>query len=156
MKRRVVFTATTLAAALTAAGLALGAGQATKTTLNATLNVGQEVPKPTGVRPGATGVFTATVAQQSDGGGTLTWKLSFRRLTGPATAAHVNLGKVGKSGPVAIPLCGPCSSGVSGTGQVSAAVVRALLRNGAYANMHTAKNPSGEIRGQVTKAAAGG
>jgi CHRD domain-containing protein len=155
MKGKLVLVGTMLAAALTAGGLALGAGQATKTTLKATLNVGQEVPKPTGVRRGATGLFTATLSRQSDGSGMLTWKLTFRRLTGAATAAHIHLGRPGKSGPVAIPLCGPCSSGVTGTSPASANVVRTLLRNGAYANVHTLRNPSGEIRGQITKAVAG-
>jgi hypothetical protein len=148
-------TATVVAAALTATGVALGSGQGTKTSLKATLNVGQEVPKPTGVRRGATGLFTARLSRESDGGGMLTWKLTFRRLTGPATAAHIHLARPGKSGPIAVPLCGPCSTGVTGTSHASAAVVRALLRNGAYANVHTANNPSGEIRGQITKAAAG-
>jgi hypothetical protein len=156
MMSKLVLTGTMLAAALTAAAFALGAGQGTKTSLKATLNVGQEVPKPAGVRMGATGLFTATLSRQGDGSGTISWKFSFRRLTGPATAAHIHLGKAGKSGPVVIPLCGPCSSGVTGTSQASAAVVRALLRNGAYANVHTTRNPSGEIRGQITKAAAAG
>lgn len=156
MKRKHVLSATVVAATLTITGLAFGAGVATKkTSLKATLNVGQEVPKPTGVRRGATGLFTATLSKNSDGSGTLTWQLSFRRLTGNATAAHIHLARPGKSAPVAIPLCAPCSTGVTGTSQASSAVVRALLRNGAYTNVHTAKNPSGEIRGQITKAAAG-
>jgi hypothetical protein len=148
VQSKLVLTGSVVAAALTAAGLALGAGQGTRTSLKATLNVGQEVPKPTGL-------FTATLSRQSDGSGTLAWKLTFRRLTGTATAAHIHLGRPGKSGPVEIPLCAPCSSGAAGTSQASPAVVRALLRNGAYANVHTAKNPTGEIRGQITKAAAG-
>jgi CHRD domain len=145
-----------LAAAATAGGVALGAGDASKATLKATLNVGQEVPKPAGVKRGATGLFTARLSRQNDGSGTLTWKLTFRRLTGTATSAHIHLARSGKSGPIAIALCGPCSSGVTGTSQASATVVAALLRNRAYANVHTVKNPSGEIRGQITKAAAGG
>jgi CHRD domain len=156
MTSRLTLTASMLAAALTAAGLALGAGQGTKTSLKATLNVGQEVPKPTGVRMGATGLFTATLSRQSDGSGTLAWKLSFRRLTGTASAAHIHPGRPGKSGPVAIPLCAPCASGITGTSPASATQVKALLRNGAYANVHTAKNPAGEIRGQITRAAARG
>jgi CHRD domain len=155
MKSKLVLVGAVLAAGLTAGGLATGADQANKTTLKATLNVGQEVPKPTGVRGGATGLFTATLSQQSDGSGVLTWKLTFRRLTGAATVAHIHLGRPGKSGPIAIPLCGPCSPGVTGTSPASATVVRTLMRNGAYANVHTARNPSGEIRGQITRAAAG-
>jgi CHRD domain len=156
MKGKAMLICTALAAAVTVGGIALAAGQAPKSTLKATLNVGQEVPKPAGVKRGATGLFTATLSRQSGGSGTLTWKLTFRRLTGAATAAHIHLGRPGKSGPIAIPLCGPCTSGVTGTTQAPATVVRTLLRNGAYANVHTMKNPSGEIRGQITKAAAGG
>src|SRR5262245_35846943 len=155
MKVKAVLIGIAAAAALAGGGLALGAGQAPKSTLKATLNAGQEVPKPTGVRRGATGLFTATLSRHSDGSGTLSWKLTFRRLTGAATAAHIHLARPGKSGAVAIPLCAPCSSGVTGTSPASATVVKTLLRNGAYANVHTSRNASGEIRGQITKAAAG-
>jgi CHRD domain len=80
---------------------------------------------------------------------TASWKLTFSGLTGKATAAHIHTGKPGQSGPVVVPLCGPCKSGDSGTATLSAAVVAAIKNGGAYANVHTAKNPGGEIRGQI-------
>ena len=129
--------------------VALAAGVAS-THLKATLNVGQEVPKPTVKAPGGTGTFTATLS-----GTKLTWKLSFQKLSGKAGAAHIHLGRPGKAGNVAVSLCGPCASGVSGKATLTPAQVKAILAGGTYVNVHTAKNAGGEIRGQITKAAAG-
>lgn len=110
----------------------------------AKLNIAQEVPKETGAPSNAGGAFTATLT-----GSTLKWKLSFAYLTGQATAAHIHTGAKGKSGPVIVALCGPCKSGAHGTMKVSAAVIKTVEGGGAYVNVHTAKNPNGEIRGQV-------
>jgi len=82
---------------------------------------------------------------------TLAWRLSFSGLSGPATAAHIHVGAHGVAGPVSIPLCGPCTVTVKGTTPVSAAQATALLRGGDYVNVHTDKNPSGEIRGQIKR-----
>ena len=54
-----------LAVGLTFAGLTLAAPQATSIKLTSTLKASSEVPKPTGVRPGATGTFTGTAVQAS-------------------------------------------------------------------------------------------
>ena len=82
---------------------------------------------------------------------TLAWRLSFSGLSGPATAAHIHVGAHGVAGPVSIPLCGPCTVTVKGTTPVSAAQAAALLRGGDYVNVHTDKNTSGEIRGQIKR-----
>jgi hypothetical protein len=37
---------------------------------------------------------------------------------------------------------------------VNAKTVTALLAGGAYVNVHTARNPAGEIRGQVARSSA--
>jgi hypothetical protein len=81
----------------------------------------------------------------------LAWKLTFSGLTGPATAAHIHLGAMGKAGNVAIPLCAPCKSGVHGKATLSASLKRALAHHKLYVNVHTAKNPNGEIRGQLAE-----
>ena len=70
-------------------------------------------------------------------------------LAGPVAAAHIHLGAMGKAGNVLVPLCGPCKNGVSGTVTVSAAVKSAFAKHLLYVNVHTAKNPNGEIRGQL-------
>jgi hypothetical protein len=132
------------AAGLFVAGLGLAASGSTPTKLSARLGAAAERPHPQGATA-ATGRFTASLS-----GSTLTWRLTFTKLTGKALAAHVHLGRPGVEGPVAVPLCGPCVSGVRGAKRVTAKVRLALLAGTAYVNVHTARNPGGEIRGQVT------
>jgi uncharacterized cupredoxin-like copper-binding protein len=115
--------------------------------LNATLNARQEVPHPKGALAKATGRFTATL-----NGRTLKWRLSFSHLTGSAISAHVHLAKPGKAGPVMVPLCGPCKSPKSGTAKLTQKQVTASKNGLTYVNVHTKKNPNGEIRGQIKRA----
>ncbi len=84
-------------------------------------------------------------------GKTLKWKLTFSGLTGPATAAHIHTGAKGKAGPVVVPLCAPCTSPVSGKAKLTAAEMKSFKAHKLYANVHTMKNPNGEIRGQLAK-----
>ncbi len=150
MMRRVVIAATVLTASLVLAGLGLGAGSAgTSTTkLRARLNNAQELPKPHA--NGGSGRFTATLTGHALKW-TLRWKLTFTNLSGPPTEALLHLGKRGTVGPVGVGLCGPCTSGVHGKSLVPVNVMAALKTGGAYVNIHTAKNPNGEIRGQIRK-----
>ena len=146
MRRR---TAVLLSAAVVAAGIAAAIAPAkhamSPMKFTATLTVAQEVPKPHGAPPNAGGTFTATLK-----GKTMQWKLTFQGLSGAATQAHIHLGSKGRSGPVLIALCGAgCRSPVSGATIVSPAVVKTLETGATYVNVHTAKNPGGEIRGQL-------
>jgi hypothetical protein len=144
MRRPFPLVAAALAAVgLFVAGLGLAASGTTSTKLSARLHAGAETPHPKGASRAA-GLFTATLT-----GSSLSWRLTFSRLTGKALAAHVHLGRRGVAGPVAVPLCGPCVSGGHGTKKVTARVRSALLSGRAYVNVHTARNPGGEIRGQV-------
>jgi hypothetical protein len=113
----------------------------------ATLTGAAEVPKPK-APAGAGGSFTAK-STESGSKTTFHWVLRFHGLSGKAMAAHVHLGKKGKAGPVAVPLCGPCKNGQSGTVKITGAVEEALEKGRAYVNVHTAKNAGGEVRGQV-------
>jgi hypothetical protein len=113
-----------------------------------TLRPAQERPKPKGNVRRATGTFTATITR-SGTSGSIAWRLTFGRLTGPAVAAHIHSGVRGKSGPVIVPLCAPCRSGARGRATLSASVLTALESGRAYVNVHTRKNPAGEIRGQL-------
>jgi hypothetical protein len=119
------------------------------------LNTKLEVPRPKGTST-ATGTFSGTLKVASATKATLTWKLTFARLTGPALAAHVHLGAPGKAGKVVVPLCGPCRSGRGGTRAVTAVAAAAMMAGKAYVNVHTKANPNGEIRGTVKAAASGG
>ena len=118
--------------------------------LAAALTSGQEVPKPTGTKSGAGGTFNVTY-NESGGSYSISWTLAFKNLTGAAGAAHIHKGKPGKAGPVLVSLCGPCRSGTKGKKNISHAVATALENGLTYVNVHTAKNPGGEIRGQIKK-----
>ncbi len=128
--------------ALVVAALALAGAR--KTVWTAALTSGQEVPKQVVRDTAAHGLFKGTLS-----GLELKWKLTFAKLTGPATAAHIHLAAKGKAGPVVVPLCGPCSSGMTGTSMISASEVTAFKKHLLYVNVHTAKTPNGEIRGQL-------
>jgi CHRD domain/Cytochrome c len=125
-------------------------------TIKTTLNTAQEVPKPKGTT-GGTGSFTGTLKVASSSKATLTFKLTYAHLTGRGLAAHVHLGASGKAGAIVVPLCAPCTSGAHASKSVTAAAATAMIAGKAYVNVHTKKNPAGEIRGQVkAKLAAGG
>jgi hypothetical protein len=133
------------AAALVFAGLGIAASLETYK-VHAKLTGSQEVPKN---KSKGTGSFAGTVVEKGKSK-TLKWRLTFKGLSGKAVAAHVHLGKKGVAGPVAVPLCGPCKSGAHGTAKVTEKIVSALEHHKAYANVHTAKYPDGEIRGQIS------
>jgi CHRD domain len=119
-----------------------------KYTVSAKLTPGADVPKPKGAS-GATGSFSGNYVENASGSATLKWKLSYSGLTGSALQAHIHLGKVGVAGNVIVPLCGPCKNGMTGTAKISKSIVESLEAHKTYVNVHTKKNPAGEIRGQI-------
>jgi hypothetical protein len=130
--------------ALVLAALSLAASRSTVWT--AALSSGQEVPKQVVKHSAAHGLFKGTLT-----GSKLKWKLTFAKLTGPAMQAHIHMGAKGKSGPVVVTLCVPCKNGQTGTSTISTALLKAFKKHLLYVNVHTAKNPNGEIRGQLAK-----
>ena len=144
-----LLTLVVVAATLVGSSIAVGAKPAGTTyKLKAALNIGQETPIAKGTKRGASGRFTATL-----NGTALTWKLTFKHLSGAATAAHIHVGARKVAGTVVVPLCTPCTSPVSGgPTTLTADQVKDLLAGKYYVNVHTVKNPGGEIRGQITKA----
>lgn len=115
------------------------------TTWTAALSSGQEVPAQAVKVTAAHGLFKGTLT-----GSKLKWTLTFAKLSGAATAAHIHMAAKGKAGNVVIVLCASaCKSGVSGTATVSKALQAAFAKHLLYVNVHTAKNPNGEIRGQL-------
>jgi hypothetical protein len=145
-------------AALMVAGLASAAPQNDTYKLTANLKARFEVPKPLGVPAGATGLFTGTVIVLENSRARVTWRLTFSKLSGKASAAHIHAGKVGKAGRVLVALCGPCKSGQRGNRSITNAQLRAIRAGATYVNVHTARNAAGEIRGQVkaTKTSSSG
>lgn len=118
-------------------------------TYRATLGSKAEVPQPNAPAKAA-GVFSARVTERR-GKATIRWTLTFRRLSGAAVAAHLHRGKAGVAGPVVVALCGPCRNGQNGRKVVDEHVVSGFPSGRYYVNVHTAKNPAGEIRGQLKR-----
>jgi hypothetical protein len=112
----------------------------------AALNVGQETGVVKSTQRGASGRFTATLS-----GTTLTYTLTFAHLSGAATAAHIHGPAARKvSAGVLVPLCGPCASPVKNSVTLTQDQINQMQAGKTYVNVHTAKNPNGEIRGQIT------
>ena len=128
------------------AAVALGASTETYK-IAAKLTLATEVPM-AHAPAAAGGTFTGTV-KENGAAKTLTWKLTYSHLSGAGLAAHLHQGKPGKSGPVIVSLCGPCSNGQTGSAHVTQAIVKAIESGAVYVNVHTKRNPAGEIRGQV-------
>ena len=133
------------------AALALGAavvlaGPASAETYKVTLNGKSEVPPTTSKGTGTANVnFIPTTKK-------LTYTLTYSGLTGPATAAHFHgPAAPGKNAGVQVAIPNATSSPVKGSATLTAAQAADLEAGKYYINIHTAANPGGEIRGQVTK-----
>jgi len=79
------------------------------------------------------------------------WKVTFSGMGGPATMAHIH----GPAGPgaaagVQVVLSGPGSSPMAGSAPVNDGQIGDLRAGLWYVNVHTAANPKGEIRGQLS------
>jgi CHRD domain len=82
----------------------------------------------------------------------LSWKLTYTGLSGPATAAHFHgPAEAGKNAGVAVAIPNAGASPVEGSATLTDAQAVDLVGGKYYINIHTAANPGGEIRGQVTK-----
>ena len=133
------------------ATLALGAavayaGSAFADKMKATLDGASEVPPVTTAGKGTADVDFDPATKK------LSWKLTHSGLSGPATAAHFHgPGEPGKNAGVAVAIPNAASSPVEGSATLTDAQAADLAAGKYYINVHTAANPGGEIRGQVTK-----
>jgi hypothetical protein len=111
----------------------------------AALNGAQEVPPSTS--PGI-GMIDLTFNNETK---KLTWKGSYSGLSGPATAAHFHgPAPAGKNAEVAVPVT-KFDTAFDGEATLTPSQTAELMAGQMYFNLHTAANPKGEIRGQVTK-----
>jgi len=133
------------------ATLALGAtialaGPAFAEKMKATLDGKSEVPANSSAGKG-TAVVDYEAATKK-----LTWKLTYSGLSGPATAAHFHgPAEPGKNAGVAVAIPNAGTSPAEGSATLTDAQAADLTAGKYYINVHTAANPGGEIRGQVTK-----
>jgi hypothetical protein len=113
----------------------------------AKLDAAQETP-PTGTP----GTGHATVAFDTDSK-TLIWTIEYKGLTGPATMAHFHgPAPVGQPAGVVVVIPGATDDPIKGSAVLTDTQVKQLQDGLLYINIHTAKNPKGEIRGQVVAA----
>lgn len=133
------------------ATLALGAaiafsGTAFAEKMKATLDGKAEVPPNTSAGKGTADIDYDPATKK------LSWKLTYSGLSGPATAAHFHgPAEAGKNAGVAVPIKDATSSPAEGSATLTDAQAADLVAGKYYVNVHTAANPGGEIRGQVTK-----
>jgi hypothetical protein len=81
----------------------------------------------------------------------LNWTLTFTDLTGPAVATHFHgPSEPGKNAGIVLPFKAG-ESPIHGTATITENQAADLLAGKWYANIHTAANPGGELRGQMTK-----
>ncbi len=149
-------------ASLSLAVPTLAAAQAV--TLTATLNGNAETPPP-GVNTGAFGTATVVVDVAAR---TVSYRIDVFNMPSGTTASHIHVGGAGTTGPVIVNFAPPVNAsndyGFAGTvpeGQfllrpelgIRSAddVFQAILAGNAYVNVHSAANPGGEVRGQLTR-----
>jgi len=145
--RSTVLRSTLAALACTLAIAFAGPSLADMINLKADLKASNEVPPGTG---NGKGEVTATYDSASK---KLTWKGSYSDLSGPPTAAHFHSGEAGKNGGVAVPIFAGAGAKTpfEGSATLTASQAADLLDGKLYANIHTAANKAGEVRGQLTK-----
>jgi CHRD domain len=136
---------TTLATLAFGAAVAL-AGPAFADKMKATLDGKSEVPPVTSAATGTADLDYDPASKK------LTWTVTYGGLSGPATAAHFHgPAEAGKNAGVAVAIPNAGTSPVSGSATLTDAQAADLVAGKYYINIHTAANPGGEIRGQVTK-----
>jgi hypothetical protein len=98
----------------------------------------------------ASGTVDATFDTDSR---TLKWTVEYSGLTGPATAAHFHGPADAKSnaGPIITLEPAKLASPAMGEAKLTEAQAADLAKGMWYLNVHTAKHPPGEIRGQLMK-----
>ena len=131
------------------ATLALGvafAGPAFAEKMKATLSGKSETPPNTSAGTGTADIDYDPATKK------LSWKITYSGLTGPATAGHFHgPAEPGKNAGVAVAIPTATSSPAEGSATLTDAQAADLEAGKYYVNIHTAANPGGEIRGQVTK-----
>ena len=114
------------------------------TNLGATLSSAAEVPPNTS---NGTGAVEAKLNAETR---VLRWKVTYSGLSGPVMAAHFHgPAMAGQNAGVVVPFRDVSANPIEGEATLTAEQVSDLMAGRWYANLHTAANPGGEIRGQL-------
>ena len=142
--RFIRFATVAAAISLSACSNMLPMGGGGSATFGAALTGAAEVPPNSSA---ASGTLEATLAKDTN---ILKWKIVYSGLSGPATMAHFHgPAMAGSNAGVVVPFASAASP-IEGQATLTPAQVADLMAGKWYANVHTAANPGGEIRGQVT------
>ena len=108
----------------------------------------EAVPRPSRARKSGIGQFDGVYNKDTR---VLVWILRYGALsgTGRATAADIQVGKKGKTGPVLVHLCSPCLNPSGGTMRLTLDQGLVFEKQELYVNVRTGRNRAGEIRGQL-------
>jgi len=132
----------TLAAAFTAI-LAVAPVSAEMLAFKADLKGASEVPPTDSPATGTAQVDVDTATKE------VKWTVQYSGLTGDATAAHIHgPAAVGENAGPAVDMSGKIESG---SATLTDAQIADLQAGKMYINVHSAKFPDGEIRGQLAK-----
>ena len=113
--------------------------------LSGTLSAAQEVPPTTSTGSGSVD------AHLNPSNNELRRTVTYTGLTGPVTAAHFHgPAMTGQNAGVAVPITGVLTDPIKGVATLTSAQAEELLAGKWYVNLHTAANPNGEVRAQVT------
>jgi len=111
--------------------------------LSATMSGAEEVPP---AITSATGTVTASFNKNTN---RLSYEVNYSGLTGPATAGHFHgPAAIGQNAGVVVPFPN-ATSPIRAEATLTQAQAADLLAGRWYANIHTARYPGGEIRGQL-------
>jgi hypothetical protein len=128
--------------------LASGVALADTVELKADLEPSSEVPPRVSHGHGALDATFDTSTK------TLKWTATYEGLSGPVTMAHFHgPAPVGQNAKVQVPIDkNALASPIKGSATLTEQQVTDLMGGQWYFNVHTAQNPSGEIRGQLLPA----
>ncbi len=136
----------TLAIAALAVGLSSQVALADMVKFHTTMNGASEVPAKTTDGKGTVDATLDTATK------VLTYTVTFSGLSGPATIGHFHgPADAGANAGVMIPFPSPVTSPINAKVTMTDAQMAELMAGKVYANVHTAANPGGEIRGQMMK-----